>query len=409
MMSIPKISPFLLSSLLLFSQTAWAQQVIPVERAVEIALLNSPELRVSRSEVDISKSILRQAKAPLYPQLSGKLVVPFVGRESGFYVDQMIWDFGKTRARIRAREHNLESAMYLLTGSEAMLVRDTRIAYYRALSGKNRLDEAATETRRREWLLEKTEELFAVGKKSARQLSQAEIDLQQAKLELASRENSYELAMLNLRHLMNDPSLGQFDIREDLAYEKVYETREDLVSFALSENAEIKSLLADQDGIRASISENRGKFLPSIFGRAAYRFEGDGAETPAFIAGLGVKIPIFEGFSRFGRMSQSKAELARNEAHTELLRNRIILSVGELYLELRHLEKKIGILQDSESISEKNLLLAKERYESRSASKIEFAKAQALYEEAVADYKNSIYDYKMVRLRLLSLCGKKIQ
>ena len=409
MMSIPKKLLLFPISLLLLSQAAGAQEVIPVERAVEIALLNSPELRISRSEVDISKSVLRQAKSPLYPQLTGKLVVPFVGRESGFYVDQMIWDFGKTRARIRAREHYLESARHLLAGSETMLVRDTRIAYYRALSGKNRLDGAATETRRREWLLEKTQELFAVGKRTAQELSQAEIDLQQAKLELASRENSYELAMLGLRHLMNDPSLGQFDVRENLAYEKLRETREALVSSALSENAEIKSLLADRGGITASIAENRGKFLPSVFGRAAYRFEGEGAQTPAFIAGLGVKVPIFEGFSRFGQMAQSKAELARNEARTELLRNRIVLLVGELYLELKHLEKKIKILGDSESISERNLLLVKERYGSRSASKIELAQAQARYEEALADYKNSIYDYKIVRLRLLSLCGKQIQ
>lgn len=407
MMSIPKKFLLFLSSLLL-SQTAWAQGVIPIERAVEIALLNSPELRISRSEVNISKSILRQAKAPLYPQLTGKLVVPFVGRESGFYVDQMIWDFGKTKARIRAREHHLESARYLFTGSETMLVRDTRIAYYQALSEKNRLQGAATKTKRREWLLEKTQELFAVGKRSAQQLSQAEIDLQQARLELLSGENSYELAMLSLRHLMNDPSLGQFDIREDLAHEKLHETREYLVSFALSANTDIKSLLADRDGIKASIAENRGKFLPSVFGRAAYRFEGEGAQTPAFIAGVGVKIPIFEGFSRFGQMAQSKAELVRNEAQTELLRNRIVLSVGELYLELKHLEKKIEILGDSKSISEKNLRLVKERHGSRSASKIELAEAQSLYEEAVADYKNSIYDYKIVRLRLLSLCGKKI-
>ncbi len=407
-MSIPKKFLLSLCSLLLFSQSAWAQETIPIERAVEIALLNNPEFRISRSEVDISKSLLRQAKAPLYPQLKGKVVVPFVGRESGFYVDQMIWDFGKTRARIRAREHYLESAEHSLTGSKTMLVRDTRIAYYQALSEKNRLQEAATETRRRGWLLEKTEELFAVGKRSAQQLSQAEIDLQQAKLELVSRENSYELAMLNLRHLMNDPSLGQFDIRENLVYEKVNETREDLVGLALSQNPDIKSLLADRGGIKASLAENRGKFLPSIFGRAAYRFEGEGAETPAFIAGVGVKIPIFEGFSRFGQMAQSRAELVRNDAQTELLKNRIILSVGELYLQLKHLEKRIGIFADSESISEKNLRLVKERYEARSASKIELAEAQALYEESVADYKNSIYDYKIVRLRLLSLCGKEM-
>ena len=407
-MSIPKKFLLSLCSLLLFSQTAWAQETIPIERAVEIALLNNPEFRISRSEVDISKSLLRQAKAPLYPQLKGKVVVPFVGRESGFYVDQMIWDFGKTRAGIRAREHRLESAEHSLAGSKTMLVRDTRIAYYQALSEKNRLQEAATETRRRGWLLEKTEELFAVGKRSAQQLSQAEIDLQQAKLELVSRENSYELAMLNLRHLMNDPSLKQFDIRENLFYEKVNETRENLVGLALSQNPDIKSLLADRGGIKASLAENRGKFLPSIFGRAAYRFEGEGAETPAFIAGVGIKIPIFEGFSRFGQMAQSRAELARNDAQTELLRNRIVLSVGELYLQLKHLEKRIGIFADSESISEKNLRLVKERYEARSASKIELAEAQALYEESAADYKNSIYDYKIVRLRLLSLCGKEM-
>ncbi len=407
-MSIPK-KFLLLVSLLLLSQTVKAQEVIQVEQAVKIALLNSPELRISRSEVDISKSILSQAKAPLYPQLSGKLVVPFVGRESGFYVDQMIWDFGKTKARIRARQHHLESAEYLLAGSETMLVRDTRIAYYQALSEKNRLDGAATETKRRQWLLEKAEELFAVGKKSAQQLSQAEIDLHQAKLELVSRENSYELAMLKLKHLMNDPLLGQFDIREDLAYKKVHETREDLVALALSKNPEIKSLLADRNGIRALISGNRGRFLPSVFSRAAYRFEGEGAETPAFVAGLGVKIPIFEGFSRFGRMAQSKAELTRNEAQTELLKNRIIFSVGKFYLELKHLEKRIKILEDSQSISERNLLVVKEKYESRSASKIEFTQARALYEDAVADYKNSIYDYKIARLRLLSLCGKEIK
>ncbi len=407
-MSIPKKLLFFLSSLLLLSHTAWAQEIIPVERAVEIALANNPELRISHSEVDISKSILRQTKSPLYPQLSGKLVVPFVGRESGFYVDQMIWDFGKTKARVKAREHSLESAMYSLAGSKTALVRNVHIAYYRALSEKNRLAEATTSIKRREWLLEKTQELFAVGKKSAQQLSQAQIDLQQARLELASRENSHDLAMLHLRHLMNDSSLAEFDISEDLSYEKLSETREDLVSAALSKNPEIKSLTAERGSIKASMAETRGKFLPSIFGRAAYRFEGEGAETPAFIAGVGVKIPIFEGFSRFGQMSQSKAELRRNEAQTELLRNRTILLVGELYFELKHLEKKTGILRDSESISEKNLRLAEERYKSRSASKIEFARAQALYEKAAADYKNSIYDYKITRLRLLSLCGKQI-
>lgn len=404
-----KFLPALASALLFFHSSSEALEVIPVEKAVSIAVANNPGLRISRADVDVSASLLRQTKAPLYPQLSGKVVVPFVGRESGFYVDQMIWDFGKTRSRIKSREHHLEASRHVFAGVRAELERDTRIAYYTALSEKNRIPEAETETERMGQLLEKTEELFAAGSKSSGELNRAKLDLREAELELVSRKNSYEVAMLNLSNIMNDPDLREFEIAEDLSMEKVTENREQLVRTALSENPRIKNLLSRRVGIRASLDEARGKFLPSVFGRAAYRFEGEGAETPAFIAGVGIKIPIFEGFSRFGEMSQSRAELSRNEAETEVLMSRIALSVEELHMRLGHLEEKTRILEESKSISEDNLRAAKERYEARSASKMELAEARALYLRAVSDYKNSIYEYKITRLRLLAMCGKPIQ
>ncbi len=408
-MSILKKFLFLLNSLLLLPQIAEAQELIPVERAIEIALSNNPGLRISRSEVMISESILRQTRAPLYPHLRGKMVIPFLERESGFYIDHILWDFGKTKARVKASEYHLESSKYSLANAKTALKRDTKVAYYRALSEKNRLAEAEILVERSEWILEKTEELFSVGKESRQQLSQAEINLQEAKLELASRENSYEISMLNLANIMNDDSLGRFEIKEDLHYEKLRETREQLIDLALSENFEVKSLLSNRVGIKASLTESKGKFLPSVFARAAYRFKGEDAQSPAVIAGLGIRIPIFEGFSRFGEMSQSKAELTRNEARTEELRNRIVLTVGELYLQLKHIERKIEILGESQSISKKNLKVVKQRYSRKSVSKIELAEAKALYEQSVSNYKNSIYDYKITRLKLLSLCGEKIQ
>ena len=408
-MIIPKkLLPALVAAMLL-CQGARAERAITVEEAVEIAVSNNPGLRVSRADLDISKSALRQVRAPLYPQVSGRLVVPFVGRESGFYVDQMIWDFGKTTSRIRAKKHYLESSRHDLAGARGALERDTRVAYYEALSAKSRIREAKTETERRKWLLEKTEELFSVGKKSPQELNRAKLDLRDARLDLVSRENSLEIAMLNLGNMMNDPEIGEFELVEDLAREKVPETREELVAAALSLNPGIKSLEARRAGLNASLSEARGKFLPSIFGRAAYRFEGEGANTPALIAGVGVKIPIFEGLRRFGETSQSRAELARNEARTEAMRSQIALSVGELYLRLRYLEEKTRILEESKAISERNLQVSKERHAARSASKIELAEARALYQKAVSDYKNSVYDYKTARLRLLGMCGKQAE
>ena len=233
MMSIPKKLLLSLISLLLFSQTAWTQEIIPIERAVEIALLNNPDFGFPVPRL-ISRDQYSGRQKPLFIPSSRKTRNSVCGK--GIRLLRRSDDMGlrKDKSKGKSKETLPRIRRTFATGSKTMLVRDTRIAYYHALSGKNRLQGAATETQRRKWLLEKTEELFAVGKKSAQQLSQAEIDLQQAKLELVSRENSYELAMLNLRHLMNDPSLGQFDIRENLVYEKVNETREDLVRFALS-------------------------------------------------------------------------------------------------------------------------------------------------------------------------------
>lgn len=399
----------LAAALLFFHHSSDALEIIPVEKAVAIAVANNPGLRISRAEVDVSASLVRQTKAPLYPRLSGKVVVPFVGRESGFYIDQMLWDFGKTRSRIKSSERYLEASRHAFAGDRAELERDTQIAYYTALAEKNRIPEAETKTERMRQLLEKAEELFAAGRKSAGELNRAKLDLREAELELMSRKNSYEIAMLNLANIMNDPDLREFEITEDLSMEKVTEDRERLVRTALAENPRIKSLLSRRVGIRASLGEAKGKFLPSVFGRAAYRFEGAGAETPAFIAGVGIKIPIFEGFSRFGEMSQSRAELARNEAETEALKSRIALSVKELHMNLGHLEEKTRILEASKSISEDNLRVAKEKYEARSTSKMELAEARALYLKAVSDYKNSIYEYKITRLRLLAMCGKPMQ
>ncbi len=404
-MSIPRKLFFLAVAFLLPVQVLQAEQTVTVEQAVQTALRNNPDLRMSRFDVSISESILRETKAPLYPQVQGKMVVPFVGRESGFYVDQMIWDFGRTRSAVKSQELYLKSAEHSFEGTKRLLERDVRTAYYQALSGRNRLAEAHTQVKRRQWNLEKTQELFSAGSRSASELGQAKIDLQNARLELASRENSYQLAKLRLRNLMNDPELVRFELAEQLDYEKLMDTREDLISSALAKNADIKSLTANQAGIKAEISGSRREFFPSVFGRAAYRFEGEGAETPAFIAGVGVKIPIFEGFSRSAKTNRVKSELEKNQARIESLKNKIVFEVEQLYLHLKHIEKRIDILAESESVLRSNLLVAQQRHDAENISQIDLAQAQSLYEKSVADYKNSIYDYKIAKLQILSLCG----
>ena len=72
-------------------------KTITIEDAERMALENSLEVRFAHADVKIRDSLRREATASYYPNVYSRIIAPFVGRESGFFADQIIWDFGRTK------------------------------------------------------------------------------------------------------------------------------------------------------------------------------------------------------------------------------------------------------------------------------------------------------------------------
>ena len=98
---------------------------------------------------------------------------------------------------------------------------------------------------------------------------------------------------------MGDMDIGDFDITDDYNYEHNDMNESEFIEIAILSNSKLKSMEAKEAGIKSKEEASRSKFYPSIFGRTAFRFEGEGADTPGFIAGIGIEMPIFLGLSRF--------------------------------------------------------------------------------------------------------------
>ena len=258
----------------------------------------------------------------------------------------------------------------------------------------------------RELVLEKTEELAGAGVRTETQLSEIRLDLQQSILDYNDSKNEYMVAKLNLSKIMGSDISSDFEIEDNLEYDTNYLEKDELVELAVSSNHQIKSIVSKQAGLRARLSSSKSNFFPRIFGRVAYRFDGRGADEPNFIAGLGLRIPIFKGFARFADIDRSSAELRRNQAELSEVKKNIIFSVEELYLQLQNLEEKISITKRSKEIAEKNLELAEKRFDLERASKIELADAVATRTRSLADYENAIYSYKIARIKLDNLLGE---
>jgi len=117
-------------------------KTLSLEEAIKIATENNLSLKLSGIEVDLSKNRVRKAKSHFYPQIESKLVLPFLERESGISVEQLVWDFNRTSNYVKTARSELKAAEYLNSRVLNDTIRNTTILYYKALINKSRLEAA---------------------------------------------------------------------------------------------------------------------------------------------------------------------------------------------------------------------------------------------------------------------------
>jgi len=382
-------------------------KVITLDEAIVIGISNNHSLVLSKLDIDISKARLKEAKSDYYPQIESIIVVPFVERESGFFLDQLIWDFGRTSNIVKATKYQLAASEYNMDQKLRETVQNTTIAYYNALINKNFVISAGKSLRKNELILQKSEELNKIGRTSNIDLTRAKYDLGEARLELNRQKNSYIVSKLELIDVIGGEFAKDIELvdEEEITF-KDYDL-ESSINKAIKNSAVLKKVDSELLASRANAKASKSEFYPVIFGRTAYRFEGEGGEDfPAFIAGVGFKFPIFEGFSRFARLDIREAESTRSLIQYENTKKEIQTEITKVFLDLEFSKQSMEITLSNRDIAESNLNLINERYRLGTASRIELVDAELFYAESNSNYLESIYNYKINETKLLAITGE---
>jgi outer membrane protein len=386
---------------------AQERKPLTLEEAISIAIENNPAIAISDATIDISKAGVKNAKSVYYPQISSRIIVPFIGRESGFFLDQLIWDFGRTSNRVKSTKALLKSTEFDKDTVEDDIILSTIISYYTVLSERHialAMEKKVIESEKR---LEQAEGFFKSGRVPQIEVTKAEVNLGNAKLEQIAAQNNFEIAKVNLQTIMGiEDSSFNYELEDSIELSvSPYQLEESIIQ-ALGSRPELKSLESQKVAMRANLKASKKEFYPEVFGRTAYRFEGKGAETPGFIAGVGVKFPIFEGFSRFAKVEDSKAHLRRTNAELRSTKAGIISQIKQLHLDLHFARENIDVTKRTRESAEQSLLLARERYKLARASSVELAEAESLYATSNAKYMQAIYNYNINVARLQRATGE---
>src|SRR3990170_4467644 len=369
-----------ISTLSISSLAQETNGILTLDKALEIALENNPTLEASRASVEIMKARVQGVRSDLFPQIESRFIYPFVGTESGVSLDQLIWDFGYTSNIIKATKAQVKSSEY---------------------------DKVANRENVRR--LEQAEGFFKVGRISKIEITKAKVNLGNAKLNLVTAKNNLERAKLQLSTAMGIIGNFNYELEDMLEYKMIDVNLEQAIGKAFELRPELDSLEAKKVAMKANLKASKQDYYPTIFGRTAYRIKGEGATQPGFIAGVGVKFPIFEGFSTISEINEAKADLRRSQAEIESMKGQILSEVKQSYLNLKLSEESIKVTETSKTSSEENLELARERYRLGRASSIELAEAEALYASTNADYIQVIYNYKIAVAQLERAIGEKLE
>jgi outer membrane protein len=398
---------------LFFSLGALAQEntVLTLEEAIRIALERNPDIIVSDASVDVMKARVQNAKSILYPQVEFRFIIPFIERESGVFVDQLIWDFWRTPNLIKSNRAQLEASRHDKAGTQEDVILNTKVSYYTVLARRHVFEAAGKKLQEQAKRLEQVENFFNLGRESKLAVTKAKVNLGNSKLNLINAENDLESAQLELLKALGvvDHDFN-YELVDMLEYRTVDLNLEQAITKALDSRPELKSLTAKEAGLRASLSASKQSLLfPEILGRAAYRFEGEGATGPDFIAGVGLRFPIFEGFSDVSRVSEERAKLRQSQAQIESLKGEITSDVKELYLKLKYEEERLQVTETSKASAEENFELASEEYRLGKSSEVDLIEAESLLASTTADHIQAIYNYKICIAELERATGEKIE
>src|SRR4030042_4030370 len=255
--------PLILFLIFIMPFKAGAEEIIKkgeslnMERCIEIALKRQPAIIAAMSTANASQSRIGQAQANYYPQIdwtssasrtsSGARPsfgfktgsVRFNSYSTGATLNQNIYNFGKTAAQVKIQRLNYDSSLSDVENTSEQIILNVKQTYYGVLQAKRSRDVSAETVKQFEQHLEQAKGFYEVGTKPKFDVTKAEEDLGNAKLNLIKAENGLKLAIVNLNNAMGVPDAPEYILEDNFLFQKYNITFEEALAKAYKDRPDL--------------------------------------------------------------------------------------------------------------------------------------------------------------------------
>ena len=400
---------------------------LTVDRCVQVALQNSPDILAASHTVNASGRRIGQAVSGYYPQinLSGEylnskrsdfLLTPQnpaapVAQENYYWraaLTQNITDFGRTGTQVSIRQKDRDASGEDLRDTSSLIAFNVKSAYYGLLRAEKSRDVLKETVALFEKQLDLAREFYEAGERSKFDVTNAEVELSNTKLNLIRAENALRLARVTLNNAMGVPDAPEYTIEDTLSFQKFPILFEEARDRAFLNRPDIRSLAAKRESAEGSLQLARKGHLPTLSGNANYWRSGDNYPPTQdnWSVGVTLTIPFFSGFLTTHQVGEAMENLSVVKAKEEAVRQNVLLTVQQAYIKLLEAEERVGVAELTVKQAKENYDLAHGRYEEGVGIAIEETNALVSLSNARMNVVAALADYKVAEAELQRAMGE---
>jgi len=395
---------------------------LDLQQCIAIALDKHPSLKASKGMIKASESIVGQAKAGYYPQInwitsyqrnsstvaSDGSINPLNQYSTSVNLGITLLDFGKTSDQVKIQELNVKASHADFDDVTVQIIFNVKSAYYNFLQADRNRGVAADTMSQFQQHLDEANTFFRIGTKPKFDVTKAEVDLGNARLNALTAENALHIARVILKDAMGIPESADFAIIDNLAFRKSDLQLDDVLKSAYLNQPGLRSIIAKREAMEHSIDLARKGYFPILSGNAGYGYSGkDFPLDKGWNAGVMVSYPIFTGLLTKFQVDEAKANLEVITANEEILRQGIRVEIQQAYLNVQDAGEQIAIAEMTVSQARENYELAAGRYRAGVGSPIEIADATIALNNARAVLNTALFNHKIAQALLEKSMGSK--
>ncbi len=403
---------------------------VTLSDCIKLAITHHPTIMSAISNAEIYKTRIGQAWSNYFPTLTagtsysrndtlmtmgGSYSRMMSQKYNMYYVptlsaNMLLFDFGKTKAAADMAKRNYEASRYDAETSIELVIYNVKVAYYNLIFAEIQKTVYEDTVKDFELQLKQARAQYEIGRKAKIDVTTAEYNLGNAKVNLIKAKNTLELAAAELANAVGIPELEGVVLKDKLNT-KAYDVNfKDLLSTAQASRPALLASKKLMDAAEMNVRSAKRAFAPDLSAFGSYSQGGRQIDSDyGYQFGVQLNYSALNLMYLKKQVDEANATYKKYVADYEQQKQNVYLEVKSAYINLLNSHDSLDVSKLALQQAKERQYQAFRRYQVGLGDAIEFKDAENSYLNAQLDYYSNVLNYNVNAAEVERVIGAPIK